>query len=356
MNCSLTTVNTDESLYSCTCFECGFHSNEYPVHCALRDGNTHCGLCKDCMDSFHVFQDLHKLYDQAYNRATELKLFDCEAKLIDDFDLWSRGLNLFERNFLKYRAHLAQAEDEGLADAQFYDKLKEGQAVVIMDFKMKILSSLYREAQIDWFGKSGFSCLGALILMPAGADENKVVYHLFISGDTTQDSEYVNTVKEYLYKYILPTYGIEEVHFRCDGAGCFVAAGIKAQFAHWKGRTGIEELSYKNNVPGKGKSPLDCLFGILSQQLTSAIDEGASFNNETELYLLCATNPLNNTYYHLLNLDREKMNWSNDVHKAIKDLKIGRKYYLLINNDNEVRGFTHSRHGAGDVIPLLKGM
>ena len=309
------------------------------------------------MESFHVFQDLYNLYEDVHKKATALNLFEMDSKLIDDFDLWSRQIDGFQRDFLKYRSHLAQAEDEGIFDAEFYENLKPGQAVVIMDFKMKILSAMYREGHGGWFSKRGFSCLGALVLTPSrdNPDSHEAVYHIFISNDTTQDAQYVNTVKEYLYSCILPEYGIKEVHFRCDGAGCFVAAGIKAEFAHWKERTGIEEVSYKNNVPGKGKSPLDCQFGVFTQKLNRAVDEGESFDDVNSLYDICLKYPLKNTHYHLLDLNRSKVNFDKDVHRAIVNLNIGRKYYLLLNEGDHVRGFTHSRHGEGESIPLLKG-
>ena len=76
--------------------------------------------------------------------------------------------------------------------------MKENEAVVVMDFKMKILASMYREKQKDWYSKRGFSCLGALIIFGSSKDsnENEVLYHFFLSDDTTQDGDYVNTVKE----------------------------------------------------------------------------------------------------------------------------------------------------------------
>ena len=71
---------------------------------------------------------------------------------------------------------------------------------------MKIISSKHREAQIDWFAKRGFSCLGVLLIFGSSAenDENQVLYHFFLSDDTTQDTDAVNTAKHILCKNILP--------------------------------------------------------------------------------------------------------------------------------------------------------
>lgn len=67
----------------CTCFECGFHSEDHPTECKQR-GN-HKGLCKECMDSFHLFQDLYGLHEEAQKIATEEKLLDHYPTLQDDF-------------------------------------------------------------------------------------------------------------------------------------------------------------------------------------------------------------------------------------------------------------------------------
>jgi len=66
---------------------------------------------------------------------------------------------------------------------------------VIFDYKMKILASMYREKQVDWFSKRGFSCLGCLILFgsPDNSETHDVEYHFFLSDDDmTQDAHTVN--------------------------------------------------------------------------------------------------------------------------------------------------------------------
>jgi len=158
-----------------------------------------------------------------------------------------------------------------------------------------------------------------------------------------------------LYKKVLPKYGIKKVHFRCDGAGCFVGNEVKGNFCEWnKDRTGgVTEVSYKNNVPGKGKTTLDGLFGILTQHLNLLVDEGYSFDSAEELYELLTMFPLNHTEFHLLNLNRNLADeW--DVPKFIEKFKLGRSYYLMKRKNNEeVKAFCHSRHGDGKTLSLV---
>ena len=334
------------------CLECGFHDpGSDPVACSKREKNEHTDPCEECAQSFELFKDLRAFHTEVHNKLQPTYLFDHLLK--DDMAQWKDDIEVYFRNFMSYRSHIAQAKDESIWDTSFYKNLGPNECVVVMDFKMKILSLLFREKQRDWFSKRGFSLLGALIIFGSADDQdhNEVLYHFFISDDTTQDAEYVNTAKEILYKYILPQYGIDTVNYRCDGAGCFVSAEAKAAMAHWLKRCGIKEKTYKNNVPGKGKSPLDGQFGIQGQSLTRQVDEGGSFSTAEELYDLLLERPLQYTEYHLFDLKRGATSWK--VSKEVEKLPLSRGFYLLKNEDGKVTGFPHSRHGTGRRLPLL---
>lgn len=214
---------------------------------------------------------------------------------------------------------------------------------------MKILASKHLEAQIDWFAKRGFSCLGVLIIFGSSADaiSNEILYHLFISDDTTQDTDAINTVKHFLYKEILPKYGMANVHFRCDGAAAFNCAKSKAAMPRWSELTDIFEISYKVSVSGGGKTSLDGLFGILTQHLKRLVNYGHSYSTAEELYNLLVKFPLRHTEFHLyLPKRRHLIDWSTT--KAIDDLSL--KSFYLMTYDVESRctkAYYHSRHSKG---------
>lgn len=181
----------------CTCFQCGFHSEGHdPIDCKFR--GLHSDPCEECSNSFHVFADIFKLHDRVDVKLREEKRYETNGVLEDDMGAWHDEIHECLRNFLDYRQHIAQAEDEGIFDSRFYEGLKEDECIIIVDFKMKILASCYREKQKDWFSKRGFSCLGCMIIFGSASDsdENEVLYHIFLSDDTTQDCNFVNTVKE----------------------------------------------------------------------------------------------------------------------------------------------------------------
>jgi hypothetical protein len=129
------------------------------------------------------------------NKTKELEK---DLALADDLDTMRVAISNCLRNLLDFRAHIAQSEDEAIFDMLFYADLAEDEAILVMDYKMKILSSKHREKQSAWFSKRGFSVLGALIICGSPKDNpvNKVFYHSFISEDTTQNTQAINCAKQ----------------------------------------------------------------------------------------------------------------------------------------------------------------
>lgn len=243
----------------CMCIKCGLccEKNDQ-IEC--KSMHKHDLPCKHCQETFEILTDMSNLRKEA-ERAAEPRYQEVPA-LEDDVDNWKAELNTFLRNLIDYRAHLVHKHSEAEFDSAFYSELDFDEAVVICDWKMKILASKHREAQSEWFSKRGMSLLGFEIHLRSKEDNTrKVFYHFFVTDDTTQDSEAVLCAKHYLYTEILPKYGVKKVKFRSDGAMCFSSKEAKAFMAYWddiaKSTGGAYETSYKVSVAGCGKTALD---------------------------------------------------------------------------------------------------
>lgn len=174
-------------------------------------------------------------------------------------------------------------------------------------------------------------------------DKVKLFYHIYLSDDSTQDSDAVNAAKLDLYPK-LKSQGIKEVHYRADGAGCFSGASAKAVIIDWHEWTGVTELSYKISVAGCGKTMLDGLFGIFTMHIQRLVDEGESYQNAVDLFHLLDKDPLSATHVHVISPDRTRT-----IMVESKDL--GHCY--LIENDVQNKHIIvkeHSRHGEGKKI------
>ena len=103
--------------------------------------------------------------------------------------------------------------------------------------------------------------LGFEIHLKGGVETLQVLYHFFLTDDTTQDTEAVLCAKHFLYTKVLPAYGKKKVLFRSDGAGCFSSKEAKSGMVFFGGLSNFKdtayETSYKVAVAGCGKTSLD---------------------------------------------------------------------------------------------------
>ena len=313
----------------CICLYCGFYDRDHDeIECPMK--KDHGPPCMMCQESFEVIMDLHELHSDI---ESDIKKngHHGHPELLDDILSWKEDISICHTNLQSYRAHIVHKFSEADFDKKEYFDIVEGEAVMISDYKMKVLDSKHREAQEDWFAKSGSSLLGFEIhffIREDGELVRRVLYHFFISDDTTQDAQAVLCAKHYLYTRVLPKFGIKKVKFRCDGAGCFSAMEAKAAMTIWgdiaEQTPACYETAYKMMVAGCGKTALDGMFGVLTMHLVRLVNYGHSFEGAEELYNLLVRFPLQHSEYHLFRPNRNLLNWPKP--KATTQLK---KAYLV---------------------------
>ena len=258
----------DENRHVCMCLHCGFYDEKNdPIKC---NGNHVNIPCQDCQDSFSIFKDMLVFHENAKNFIETSNICNRNPEIYDDMLQWENEIEVCRINLIDYRAHLCQKVSEQEFDQKDYLNIDKDQALVVADYKMKVLPSSYREKQIDWFSKRGISVLGVEVhVLMNGKQE--VFYHFFISDDANQDAEAVLCAKHFLYAEILPRYNVKSVKFRCDGAGCFSSNDAKAAMKLWddlaqaaakKEEVFCYESAYKVMVAGCGKTALDGKSGL----------------------------------------------------------------------------------------------
>jgi hypothetical protein len=213
------------------------------------------------------------------------------------------GLNWLEqitKDLTEYRSHLARHKlEQDFDDAEFLQDLDDSTALVISDFKMKILSCFFRENQLKFFGKRGTSCLGFFMITtnPTDPDAREngikdVKFVMMFTDDANQDEQSVAAAKHEIYSNHLPE-GITKVFFHSDGAGCFKSAYHKVVQLYWLYWAGIQEKVNRVTPAGGGKSALDGMFGRMNSCLASAVDTGLSYYDaETTCQAIEASNGL----------------------------------------------------------------
>ena len=95
---------------------------------------------------------------------------------------------------------------------------------------------------------------------------------------------------------------------------------------------------------------------MMTQHLTRKVDEGESFNTAGELFNIMKKFPLRFTEYHLLDLKRDKVNWSGSLPDEVEKESFGREYYLIKNMEGDgknIVGYCYSNRSEGKHLPYL---
>lgn len=140
------------------CLHCGFYSTDDPIQCP----NDHCTVpCQDCQDNFAIFGEMNKLFEEVQERWG---YNESQPWLQDDILFWGSQIKDFSQNLRDYRAHLADKVSEANFEHKDRD-LGEGEALVVIDYKMKVLPRMFREKMKDWYSKRGISILGVTTIL-----------------------------------------------------------------------------------------------------------------------------------------------------------------------------------------------
>ena len=336
-----------EANRQCQCISCGLHTNNEPIHCPYR---VHCeklGPCNDCEKSFDVFTDLLRHSREAQNKD------GLTAQQIEPFVELEAEIQHCRSNLMDWRSHIVRKKVESGFSRDRLRSLKKNQAIVIADFKMKILPMYFRENQRLFFGKRGTACLGFMVISntkekTSGVDVSTI---FFFSDDTLQDSQFVLAGKAYIYNEFLPKefpdIDVIETEFESDGAGAFNSNMAKACMPYWyewsNGR--VEEVEIRHCVNGDGKSTLDGSFGRLGCNFREAVNNRVTdiINAETCLAAYEGSGGIRGATAAILRPDRtNKLEIVQNIPRLLTSHRL-----VLDRSKREIRSYSNSGYGDG---------
>jgi hypothetical protein len=350
---------TEHGKKCCQCLSCGLHSDKDPVPCCFRhddedsaDGECHDGPCNDCEQVFGILSELLQLTRD----ATNLFPVDTMPQERERFEVLESELEQRWENLIHWRSHIARKSVESKFSRKQLQSLKPNQAIVTSDWKMKIQALLRKETKQEFFAKRGTSCLGFMIATNVEGKEGEidVTFSLFFTDDTQQDAFAIIAAKHYVYSEILPQLfpsGTEiEVFFESDGAGAYNCHAMKGVMPYWKQWTGVEEIQIRVSVSGDGKSPLDGLFGCLSQGFRAAVDNGiVDIRDAHSCVMACQEGAgIVGASTAVLELDRE-FDMNIDIGTKIPRLLESHRI-VLDRENNQMVTYTNSGYGGGQNI------
>jgi hypothetical protein len=319
------------------------------IVCPSND--SHGPSCTRCAEGFGIFQELKAAIEAKEETARQHNASPLEMQKLDQLKC---DVETCISDLHDYRGHLARHTSEEEQAMTDMDTLMDDTAIVISDYKMKIIACFFRENQKKWFGKRGTPMLGFMIVTNSADPEMKadgikdVTFVMMVTNDSCQDDWAVACGKSYIYQNHLPAH-IKKVIFIADGAGCFKSKLHRAIQGFWKVWTGIEEIKYRNTPAGDGKTNLDGMFGRMTTILSTTVDNGASYYNmETILDTIEESNGLSSTVFVGYKPNRE-----NRLYVEIAD---GYKFSssilttVLASDDSSADlslAFKHSGYGSG---------
>lgn len=135
----------------------------------------HDRCCPEASTLFNVRKDLQELLSNIPSASRQERL--------------KKELDSLMNIHVQYAAHLLRTKHQGEYYKFIQDNLQPGEAIVIVDYKMKLeLGVRTREVQRDWYGKRGISLHGFLVIAQVSASERRTEVIDLWSEDTKQDA------------------------------------------------------------------------------------------------------------------------------------------------------------------------
>ena len=151
--------------------------------------HPHDRFCPDACGIYDVYKQVKMLLSSVPSTSEQ----DCLRKEVDDL----------MQVHTQYTAHLLRTRHQGEYYKYILDNLQAGEAVVVVDYKMKLeLGVRAREIQRDWYGKRGISLHGFLAIAQVSETERRTEVIDLWSEDTKQDAWFSQSAMDMCFRWM----------------------------------------------------------------------------------------------------------------------------------------------------------
>ena len=151
--------------------------------------HPHDRFCPDACGIYDVYKQVQMLLSSVPSASEQ----DCLRKEVDDL----------MQVHAQYTAHLLRTRHQGEYYKYILDNLQAGEAVVVVDYKMKLeLGVRTREIQRDWYGKRGISLHGFLAIAQVSETERRTEVIDLWSDDTKQDAWFSQSAMDVCFHWM----------------------------------------------------------------------------------------------------------------------------------------------------------
>ena len=264
--------------------ECTNHEHKYELQEMVNIERVFAQL-KDLADKFVVDTtpgegEEGNANDDRFDRALEI-----QASMVE-----------CQTTFYSYLGHMVRSKREEMMRKKRREDLKEGEAIVTTDWKMKLLAMMFREGSKEWYGKKGISCIGLMVLqrIPAALEPSTlgkstelkgdfmVSFYDLITDDPKQDAYSVACAKMKVFvalrDHVNPLLRVHTIYEEEDGAGCFGGVFGRNSIRHYEDWTFdddtdrcVKVIAVSFGEPQTNKSFLDTHFAYVGAAITKGV-------------------------------------------------------------------------------------
>ena len=197
----------------------------------------HFSRCQECDKLFDLFENLINKLDTTYYT----KLSECQNQLT---------------------CYLAHQTRKKYLNAQFNSTLQELEledfgAVIVVDYKMRILPATARETKSQFFGKRGWTLYTTLVFQKDKNDNENLDIQAYDhwSSDTKQDAWFTASCFEAVFMTINPK--PHWIKIISDNGGHYHNSELMTIISHWYNWYNVEVRGWIFLEPGEAKTTVD---------------------------------------------------------------------------------------------------
>ncbi len=214
--------------------------------------------CAVCDEIFFIPNDLKHI-------VTSLSTANVSQTVREEISTMIPACDLLNFELMGYATHQVRGKHQENEIKLIHERIADPQsntAVIIMDHKKKVLPMRYREGQVHFFGKRGFSLLGILVSF---RDQSKF-YDVVVQGFSTQNAFQVQSIVQYVRKLIKSDFPlVSRIIIQSDNASAYSCANhIRFVYQLNIYRPYFTTIVlWVNSEAQKGKTRLDCHFSYV---------------------------------------------------------------------------------------------
>lgn len=311
-------------------YDCAATSHPDPMRCMSYALGIACGDAKHyepsadgigrlCRTLPTLEAGLHDVLEQLH--AVRHRLIGDMKTTVDEI-----ALELPNRiNMLRgFASHIARGWWQAQWERLRFATLPSSVAILVVDFKNKVLPCAVRETMASYFGKEGLSLLGGMFVHSGDASTGRLrEFDDLCTDDKDQDSYMALVLTAALalrFKLRHPTMQLLLVQGDCGPTfdSSMYVAGIYQLNKFVLGPQGIMIKEFNLTEPGFGKSALDAHFSVIGTQIAKSVASrhGDITNAASVVHALRFEGGINNSTADVVTINRE----SKPSCKTIKDI------------------------------------